>query len=236
MMSCELCKVVMPSESFTDVRGHLLCPYCTVVMWGKPQEAFDEVFRPDREELGDGRFEDNAGLVPVGRTDGRPPNIVVEHVKVNDIISANGFIKDVLGVASHHPRVNRANRAVMESMIEEMNNINEELVARQKVGEKAAYSAPIIFDKGKSDFFYKVYDMAESLYGKFVKEWFLTKKREDWVAWRRILYTRAWEIGSMHRYGTPSRCESPWLSGKKAPIDDDPFGTQPIGKEERPVY
>jgi hypothetical protein len=161
----------------------------------------------------------------------RPAQISIYKEDVNDVLKMNGFVKDVIDVAAKQFASRSPEAGFIRTLFGQMNSFTEEIMAKAKKMSGGSYMTPILFSKMESESIYRILDTAERLYGKFIIQWFRTKSKKDWPEWRKIFYENAWHLGSFVRHGRPAKNPSPWLTGERPPLDDDPFGKIPIGKE-----
>lgn len=174
---------------------------------------------------------------PVSEPPKRPPQISINEEDINDVLKMNGFVKDVIDVAIKQMMGKNQNEAAraLKILFDDLNSFNEDILEHaKKFAMNKGRFAPILFSTGASQRLYNILDFAESLYGKFIRQWFLTKQKKDWAAWRKIFYECAWHLGSFVRKGRPAKDPSPWILGTRPPLEDDPFGPAvPIGKEKK---
>ncbi len=234
MALCIHCGV---SLSHNEVQPGGVCQFCTSFV--------DDGFVPDRYQdsypYQDGdlasvvlqalrSYQDND---PSGHEERkRPSQIQINKDDVNDVLKMNGFVKDVLDVAAKQFAPGSAERRAVMTLFDQMNGFNEGILEKAKRMESGHRTTPILFSKMESESYFHLLDLAHKLYGKFILAWFKTKAKKDWPEWRRIFYENAWHLGSFCRYGHPAKSPSPWILGQREPLDDDPFGTVPIGEEK----
>lgn len=166
----------------------------------------------------------------------RPSQIIIEEDDVNDVTMMNTFVRDVVAVAMKgFSRGSRERQAleVLDGQISDFQNMVVEKAKRfeRARGVRGARPGPILLSKLESESIYRILDLIEHIYGKYIRQLFLTKSKQDWPAWRKIFYMNAWHLGSFVRHGRPAKVPSPWVTGKRPPLEDDPFGNVPIGQE-----
>jgi hypothetical protein len=167
----------------------------------------------------------------------RPAQIVIEEDDVNDTLKLNTFVRDILDVGIKRFQNGSPEYLMMDGLYNSMNDFTDMIVEKAKRFEVArkhkTRMAPILFSKMESQSLYRILDMVEKMYGKFVRNWFLTKAKKDWPAWRKIFYEGAWNLGSFVRHGRPAKNPSPWLLGTRQPLDEDPLAKYPLGQEPK---
>jgi hypothetical protein len=222
---------------YRDNPGHQPCHVCgTVTVLADMTEGGLCVCRSCSALLYKG-WQENPSKYP-----GRAAQIVIPLGQKDEILVMNGWIKDILYIAlkqypekSDDPK-DIDYRRMVQGMIDNLDAINALLEKKFEMKAKALRAGSsgaktILLSVGESVLYYSVLDIAESAYGRYIRPWFLTKEKREWPAWRERMYSAAWHLGHLVRHGNPAPGVSPWILREREPMDDDPFGSTPLGQE-----
>lgn len=204
-----------------ETSGEVVCGFC------KMRSKGDLLERLIASALSSG-YRDNVrqpDLVPEC-----PSNITVPQSQIDDILRLNVFLKEILTLRypkdRHPPGTQTATLRLMSE--DRIDDVSLVLKSKKRDDPRAI---PVIIDKEWTRNYWNVLNFIEHTYGSLVLRWFETKPEMDWKRERMLLYINLWQLGNLYRHGRPAISTSPWLTGERRPIKDDPFGDVPLGKE-----